>query len=241
MEHEILVPLDGSASAEAVLPQTLLMAHATNSTLHLLRVIPDLVSTILIWPAAIPLEFPVNTPELCAAAQGYSDQIVTALQAQGDSVRTTVVVGDPASTILAWATEHPIIRQIAMTTHGRSGVTRWILGSVAEKVLTATPVPLLLVRASAHHPAATRSTPAPDLALPIYRTIMVPLDGSALAEQALLLASMLARTTSAGLILMHASPPPNDVVLARQGYSNGWDAPHLAQLCASAEEYLGSD
>ena len=54
MEHEILVPLDGSAAAEAVLPQALLMAHATNSTLHLLRVIPDLVSTILIWPAAIP-------------------------------------------------------------------------------------------------------------------------------------------------------------------------------------------
>ena len=64
MEHEILVPLDGSAAAEAVLPQALLMAHATNSTLHLLRVIPDRVSTILLWPAAIPLEFPVN-PQNC--------------------------------------------------------------------------------------------------------------------------------------------------------------------------------
>ena len=53
MEHEILVPLDGSA-AEAVLPQTLLMAHATKSTLHLLRVIPDLVSTILSMARCYP-------------------------------------------------------------------------------------------------------------------------------------------------------------------------------------------
>jgi nucleotide-binding universal stress UspA family protein len=81
-----------------------------------------------------------------------------------------------------------------MTTHGYGGALRWAFGSVAAKVLHATPTPLLIVRSNGgEHPSVTEVT---------YRTICVPLDGSPLAEQALATAQPIAARIGATLLLV---------------------------------------
>ena len=86
------------------------------------------------------------------------------------------------------------VRLIAMTTHGYGGALRWAFGSVAAKVLHATPMPLLIVRSNGgEHPSVTEVP---------YRTICVPLDGSPLAEQALATAQPIAARIGATLLLV---------------------------------------
>ena len=101
---------------------------------------------------------------------------------------------------------------IAMATHGRSGLSRWVLGSVAEKVLHAAPVPLLLVRPNGPlDPAA----PLPDI-----RTDPRAVDGSIFAEQALESAYGIARTTGAALLLVSALPVPDDMAATDSGMNS---------------------
>src|SRR5687767_12845762 len=107
MEHEILVPLDGSPAAEAALPQALLMARATGSVLHLLRVIPDVSTPMAFWPGAMAIESRVDQVEVHAVARSYLDHIASALRALHYSVRITILTGDPATRIIEWASENP--------------------------------------------------------------------------------------------------------------------------------------
>jgi nucleotide-binding universal stress UspA family protein len=88
-----------------------------------------------------------------------------------------------------------------MSTHGRSGLGRLFFGSVSEKILHASPLPLLLVR-----PEESRERPQHPYT-GAYSTIMVPLDGSVLAEQALEEARLLAIATEASVVLVSATPP----------------------------------
>ena len=130
-------------------------------------------------------------------------------QALGIAARPEVLAaGDVASAIVARAERDPHTSMIAMATHGRSGLGRWVLGSVAEKVLEAAPKPLLLVRASAHAAASTNVS---------YRTIVVPLDGSPFAEQALGQAQAIAAATGAALALVAVVPLLDDAALAEVG------------------------
>jgi nucleotide-binding universal stress UspA family protein len=102
-------------------------------------------------------------------------------------VDSRVVVGPPAEAIIQTGAAFDLI---AMATHGRSGIGRWVFGPVADKVLHGATVPVLLVRAG--RAAVAAGWP---------RRILVPLDGSGLAEQALPLAALLARRAGAELIL----------------------------------------
>ena len=94
---------------------------------------------------------------------------------------------------------------IVMTTHGRGGLERFWLGSVADALVRASPVPVLLVRPDEHHPAAQP---------PTFRKILIPLDGSALAEQVLEPALMLGAPMEAEYTLLHVVQPR---VLVRWG------------------------
>jgi len=108
-----------------------------------------------------------------------------------------VTSGAPGECIVDIAAGEPEAL-IAMATHGYSGLRRWTLGSVADKVVQAATTPVFVVRATAQPPAGARS----------LQRIMVPLDGSALAEQALPLAIELATRAQAELLLFHAVSPP---------------------------------
>lgn len=218
MEHQILVPLDGSETANAALPHAAALARGLGRGLALLRVIPS-VGTLerMVWPTGVALANPIGLEETLAQARADLRACAAAWQAADLPVTTEVRQGDPAVTILTCAEQRPDVDLIAMTTHGRGGVGRWLLGSVAERVLAHTPVPLLLVRA----PAAT---PPPTVA---YRTILVPLDGSVAAELALGEAARVARATGARLLLLTVTLSP--AMIAEIGMDAVWLTSAFAQ------------
>jgi nucleotide-binding universal stress UspA family protein len=201
MERRILVPLDGSALAEAILPHAVLVARYTRRTLTLLRVA---VSPLMIDP--LPGVMPRNNLEAAQAeeAQCYLAAVAERLADTHLPIECIVLVGDPATAIIEYAMQHADGLLIAMATHGRTGARRWVFGSVAERVLHTTPVPLLLVRP----PGLGGRSPAPAAVPPadFYQTILVPLDGSTLAEQALAPARSLAKALDAVLVLVGVVP-----------------------------------
>ncbi len=141
----ILVPLDGSEIGETVLPYVEAIADKMKGSVTLLHVNPPL------YRAIGQLEFPGPYPEevietLRTAGEAYLGGINKRLKEKGIEVNYKVITGDPAMEILEYAKEGGF-NLIAMSTHGRGGITRWTLGSVAEKVVRSSEVPVLLVRA----------------------------------------------------------------------------------------------
>ncbi len=138
----MLVPLDGSRLAEHALREALALAAIPESTVILLTVIPTIENVI-------------TDGEVIAVDQQWESQRIQALRylekvcarPEWKSVRTRVAVemGDPAEVILDFARAHNIDR-IVMSTHGRTGINRWVYGSVAAKVLQAADRTVVLVR-----------------------------------------------------------------------------------------------
>ncbi|MFQ5914091.1 MAG: universal stress protein [Nitrospinota bacterium] len=137
MYKKILVTLDGSEIAEQILPHVEAM-DSNGTEIHLLR-----VALAHGFPGVDPTEAQV---EVVKEAEEYLKRVEDGLRKKGRKVETHVRYGHPAEEILDH-TEHWKFDLIAMTTHGRSGVGRWLLGSVAEKVVRNSPVPVLVVRA----------------------------------------------------------------------------------------------
>ncbi|MEZ6184319.1 MAG: universal stress protein [Planctomycetota bacterium] len=134
----IVVPLDGSELAAEVLPHVREVAKLYGSTLHLIRVQPFLYSTVAdLGPMPAAWE-PEN---ITKALEPTAD----ALRKEGFVVRVHAGLGDEALEIIKLA-ERQHADLIALTTHGRSGVSRWAFGSVAERVVRHAPCPLLLLR-----------------------------------------------------------------------------------------------
>jgi len=218
MKRTILVPLDGSAQAETVLPHAMAAARATNSTLTLLQVIAS--SSMLeatVWPVGVPAGSMIDSAEERRMAYAYLQTTASKLHDGEVEFATQVLEGDPATEIVRRAQAGGEVRMIAMATHGRSGIGRWVFGSVAEKVLHGAPVPLLLVRVQAGAPVAS-ALPAPGG----YRTILVPLDGSRFAEQALDQAAELAARSDARLLLVTVVPTLEDLIYASGGLVPYW-------------------
>ena len=177
MIRTVLVPLDGSKAAEVVIPYVELVASRTGAAVHPLTVLHD------------------QDGEASARdALAYMDEQVPALGSL--SCSTSVKSGDEAQAILAEA-DAANADLIAMSTHGRTGLMRWILGSVATKVLHGSSRPLLLVRA---HDQAEGPPAAID-------RILVPLDGSRLSLAVLPYVEELAAALGAGLVLYNAVLP----------------------------------
>jgi nucleotide-binding universal stress UspA family protein len=157
----LLVPLDGSALSEEALPTAEILADAFDSRLTLLSVVE---------PPGYPLYgdaysyVPFDETAERERAQQYLDQRVTELREHGQDASATVAVGLAPALIPAIAKEHDV-DVIVMATHGSSGVTRLLLGSVATSTLRHTTVPLLLVRpVKAASVAATPAVATEDLA-----------------------------------------------------------------------------
>jgi len=145
MYKKILVTLDASKLAECVLPHVETLAAGTDAEVTLLSVgepTPEFLGEdpehrVFIEQAVARLEVQVKD---------YLNGVAKGLQAKGVKARTEFIPGNPAEEILDYAKRNNI-ELIAMATHGRSGVGRWVRGSVADKVLHGSPVPGLLVRA----------------------------------------------------------------------------------------------
>jgi nucleotide-binding universal stress UspA family protein len=194
MYRRILVPLDGSPLAEQVLAWVGILAKGMQSQVELLRVVEP-------PPQDLPDSAHGIDPHrlfasIASHAQDYLEGLAIPLRQNGLSVSSIVREGSPASSIANEGAKEPDTL-ITMTTHGRSGISRWLLGSVTDKVLHATTNPLLMVR------AYDQENPPEAVNL---QTIIVPLDGSSLAEQVLPHAASLARALKLRVLLVRVTP-----------------------------------
>jgi nucleotide-binding universal stress UspA family protein len=142
MYERALVPLDGSTTAEGVVPFILQIAGPLGLDVTLLRVVIPAPPAAAIEVGPVVLE---NTDKLCAQAEAYLVPFATELRANSIRVTTHVRRGEPAQEILACVRDSKA-DLIIMTTHGRTGFSRLLFGSVAEAVLRHADVPVLLMR-----------------------------------------------------------------------------------------------
>jgi len=140
----ILVPLDGSELAETALPHAFILAQACQAELTLIQVVRPIKEVI-----APDSEHPYYVDEQWHDEEEHDQEYLHKLCERvgcGDlTVHTVVEMGSAAETIIGYARHHPI-DLIVMATHGRSGLRRWVYGSVTGKVLRGADVPTLLVR-----------------------------------------------------------------------------------------------
>lgn len=188
MFSPILVPLDGSALAERALEPALTLARENHAELLLTRVA---VATQILVPAE-PGYGVLYPDQSLAEAHKEADQYLRALEAayadEEPPTRVQVREGDVAGALVDAALEaHAGL--IVMSSHGYSGVRRWVLGSVAERVLHAAPCPVWVVRG-----------PTPP------RHVLITLDGSPLAEKVLPPAMAVARAFGAEVSLLRVVP-----------------------------------
>jgi nucleotide-binding universal stress UspA family protein len=222
MYARMLVPLDGSTTAEKVLPCARALAGSLKIPVELLAVIP-----IARYGSGERAHY-INT--LIDAAirrnQEYLEKVARTFP--GASVEWTVEGGVPAEAIITKAAENKGTL-ITMATHGRSGLQRWLLGSVAEKVLRGASNPSLLVRANKEAGSEGEVTP---------NRIIVPLDGSKLAEGVLPTVVELAKALKLKVALLQAYSV-NAIMYGYEGY-----LPDLneieAELKEEATSYLES-
>jgi nucleotide-binding universal stress UspA family protein len=192
MSDRILVPLDGSTLAEQALGCAIALARALPAELVILRAVSIPPDTREILNNA-GLEAATLREQIETEASTYLREVASELQDAGLSMRQVVRHGPPSEAIVDYAAQRDI-RQIVMTTHGRTGISRWTHGSVAERVLQAASVPVLMVRAQERE---LHISP-PQVSL---RRILVPLDGSTVAEQVLPSVTDVALALDAEMIL----------------------------------------
>jgi nucleotide-binding universal stress UspA family protein len=144
MYKQILVPLDGSKLAEQVLPHAAVHAEQFGAEVVLLKVLGPLPEPSMAGRGV------VRSAEAASAqlAQAYLASVAAELRRQGLPTRTVTVEGKPYVEIIRFAEENEI-DLIVMSTRGHSGLSRWLLGSVADRVARGATVPLLLVQAKA--------------------------------------------------------------------------------------------
>jgi nucleotide-binding universal stress UspA family protein len=142
----VFVPLDGSGLAESVLPHVVALANKLRLEVHLVRVYELPANAYVVGDGVIAPGVEGYREEIRKAADTYLEGKVQQLRAEGlENVISTSIEGDPAGEIIDIARKTPN-NLIAMSTHGRSGVRRWLLGSVAEKVIQHSRDPVLVIR-----------------------------------------------------------------------------------------------
>jgi len=150
MYKKIMVPLDGSKLAESVLPHVEAIAKGTKAEeVILVSVTERVLGYRPVTDYSQPTEeklVPEAVGKMQRQAQRYLNRVAKGLEAKGIKTETLVLLGNPAEEITINA-KHYGADLIIMASHGRSGISRWTHGSVADKVFKASSVPVLMVRA----------------------------------------------------------------------------------------------
>jgi nucleotide-binding universal stress UspA family protein len=188
---KILIPLDGSKIAEAVIPFAREIAARSGAEILFVTA----VQQVGVWDAALSLQVMKRDSEIAA---DYLATVEKAESGEGRKVATQVLDGDAAEAVLA-AADNAGADLIAISTHGRSGISRWLFGSVATRILEHASVPLLVLR-----PKEGEDRGAPG---PVVKKILVPLDGSEVAMSILPVVEEFAKTMGASLVLYHSVAP----------------------------------
>lgn len=147
MYKKIMVPLDGSELAECVLPHAEAFIKGFK--------ISDIILVRVVEPETLPYRVEGGIdPGIVAekeasrksAAKDYLDRIAKRFEHEGTAVHSEVIIGRVTESLADYAEQNEVDLFI-IATHGRSGVTRWVMGSVADKLLRSASVPVLMVRA----------------------------------------------------------------------------------------------
>jgi nucleotide-binding universal stress UspA family protein len=142
MYKRILLPLDGSKLAEQALPHASAQAQGFRAELVLLRVAESIPHA----PGVSAADLERVRRQTVLWAQEYLERVTGQVQEQGIQVESAIVEGRPNAEIIRFAeTNH--IDMIVLCARGRSGFSRWLMGSVADRVVRGATVPVLLVQA----------------------------------------------------------------------------------------------
>ncbi len=143
MFQHILVPLDGSPLAEQALPVAVRLARASGGKVSLLNVV-DIYQMYVPYGAMQPLMSQETIDGCIASAGHYLDRLLHREDMAGVPGNKQVVLGNPPLAILAEIDEQAI-DLVVMSSHGYAGITRWVMGSTAEKIMHHSPVPVLIL------------------------------------------------------------------------------------------------
>lgn len=222
---KMLIPLDGSKTAEIVLPYARFLANRLKLPVELLGVIDiaEMVTHISTEKARFldtMIEDGVRQSEdyLAGIAKTFTGVEVKRAIEKGRAEEVIIERGEADAGML-----------IAMATHGRSGINRWLLGSIAEKVLRGTANPLLLARAGAEAKSEGES---------VFKSIIVPLDGSELAESVLPMVGGLAKKLGLEVQLFRVFHVPYSIYGGGDGYNVIDIDKVIAEVGNEAREYL---
>ena len=148
MYQHIMVPLDGSKLAECVLPHLRAMLDGCQAkAVTFVRVLePLMIGASDAGMALTQAQWDILTNQQRSEAENYLAQVVGQINHDGTAVQSEVISGSVAESLADWATKHNV-DLIIIATHGRGGVSRWVWGSIAERVLRSSCVPVFMVRA----------------------------------------------------------------------------------------------
>ncbi|MDD4984289.1 MAG: universal stress protein [Dehalococcoidales bacterium] len=191
MFRRILVPLDGSKTAEVVMPYATAIATIYGSRITLVSVSESAADASNIYETY-----------LNSVAKKLRHQLKEWGTGEQYEVQTKVLVGNPALEIVGFASKEKI-SIIVMASRGSSGEGPWLLGHIAAKILRTTDRPVLLIRTSASDTALEQKK--------LIRKILVPLDGSKAGESALCYAERLAKIMSAEIVLIEVFEPMGSI------------------------------
>ena len=222
MYSRMLIPLDGSKVAEQVLPYARFLAKALTIPVELLGVV-DPEALVAFSNPAQGRHLDTLVAEAMSRAATYLE--TAARSFHGAQVKCSMGKGKPENVVTekAAADKNTLI---VMATHGCSGIQRWPLGSVADKVIHGATNHLFLVR------ACEQGKTDGEAAL---KTVIVPLDGSALAEQVLPGVIELAKKMKLEVVLMRAYALPPAISPEDYGF---YSADLLDHLESEARDYL---
>ena len=233
MFRRILTPLDGSTLSEGILPYVRALAPAFGARVELLRTYQNLAYELAPQDeadsASITAALEPVAVRLHSQAEGYLSRVAAGLEELGIATDIAVRSGPAADHIINEANEVEGTL-VAMSTHGRTGLGRWIMGSVTDRVLHTTAAPLLVV-----HPE--RGAPSVDSTASI-QTLIVPLDGSDLAETMLPVAAEIAKAIGAGVVLAETVGVPSGYY-PEEDSGGATGVSIVSQMEDQAEEYLG--
>ena len=226
MYKKIMVPTDGSGFDREAILVALRVAERCGAKVQLVRVFP----TGAYFGMSASAEGVIVTPEAIRVEQDAALSELYALAAECRSISTTEITADleqgPIADILAGYAKRNDIDLIIISSHGRRGIARLSLGSVTDSLIRGTTIPVLVVKPKASYltPEATKE----------FHQVVVPLDGSTLAEQILAKVVPLAKVEQADITLLHVLTQSEE----EKANANSGKLPWWEKRVAGAKAYL---
>ena len=227
MYGSILVPLDGSPFSEQALPVAGMLAQRSGATLRLALVhVPFVIG----YASGAPIVDSALDAQSREADHAYLQAVQQRLAGSTSLEVTATVLDGPVADALARHAATTKTDLVVMTTNGRGGLARMWLGSVADALVREGPAPMLLLRPS--------ETPPDQTQVPGFQNILIPLDGSQLAEQILKPAAELGNLMQAEYRLVQVVEPVALRGYPPYAYAIGWDQETTRRLQDAAAGYL---